>query len=710
MKSNQDFLFSEFKSTDFEEWKEAAVELLKGKPYEKALLTRTYEGITLKPIYTMEDIEELPHIDCYPGFPPYVRGTRPDGYISKPWDICQEIYTGHPRAFNEIALQDLYRGQTAIGIVLDKASRRGIDPDEGEGLTIGERGLSLSTLEDVEILLNNIVLEVLPLYMNTGANPLPVISLLGAYMKNNNSGYDKLKGCIGSDPLGELASEGTLPLPLKKAYELMVEYTNWAVENAPELRTILVEGHIYHEGGGDSVQELAYALAAGAEYIGEMFNRGLSVDQIAGKMAFGFSLGSNFFMEIAKIRAARMLWAQIIKSFGGSEGSQKMFIHARTSSWTKTVYDPYVNMLRNASEAFAGAIAGVDSMHVAPFDEAVREADEFSRRISRNVQSILQDECHFTQPIDPAGGSWYIEALTLQVAEKAWSLFQEINGSGGVYEALKAGRLQKAIADKYEEKFTAMSKRIHVWVGTNMYSNLSEEKLPPLDIDYEELKKSRIREVQNYRLSKDMFMLQDALIELNIAGKGLVDKGIEAALTGATLGDISEITSGDSAPVEDIAPVRKQRGTERFEELRKKSEILGEKYENALKVFLLNMGPVPQHKARADFSTGFFEVGGFKLLKNNGFENVDEAVEAALASAAGIGVICSTDDTYPELVPAIAKKIKATKPGLKLIVAGRPPKELEDEYRKAGVDGFIFMGADCYGILKGLQKEIEGNE
>ncbi len=710
MKNDQDSLFSEFEKSSFDQWKEAAVELLKGKPYEKAMLTQTYEGIELKPIYTMADLENLPAKDTYPGFPPYVRGTRAEGYITKPWDICQEIAAGHPKTFNEIVLRDLYSGQTAIGIVLDKASRTGIDPDEGEGLPIGKRGMSLSTLEDVEMLLKHIVLEVLPLYINTGSNPLPVISLLGAYMKKNRFEFSGLKGCIGSDPLGELAAEGSLPLSLEKAYELMAQHTSWAAENAPDLRTILVEGHVYHGGGGDSVQELAYALATGAEYIGEMLERGLDIERIAGKISFAFSLGSNFFMEIAKLRAARMLWSQIVKAFGGNAASQKMFIHAKTSSWTKTVYDPYVNMLRNASEAFAGAIGGVDSMHVASFDEPIREADEFSRRISRNVQSILQDECHFTQPIDPAGGSWYIEALTQQVAEKAWSLFQEISGSGGVHAALKAGRLQKAVEDKYEEKFAAIAKRTHVWVGTNMYPNLSEEKLAAASTDYDRLKKLRIREVQNYRLSKDMFMLQDALIELNIAAEGLVEKGIEAALAGATLGDISEITSGGAAAEERIEPVKQQRGAERFEKLRMRSEEIRASRKNGLKVFLLNMGPIPQHKGRADFSTGFFEVGGFEVLKNNGFESTDEAVEAALASSADIGVICSTDDTYPELVPAIATKIKAAKPELKLILAGKPPKELEAEYRAAGVDRFIFLGANCYDILLGLQKEIDNND
>lgn len=710
MKNNQELLFSEFENTSFEEWKNAAVELLKGKPYEKAMLTETYEGITLKPIYGLEDMKNIPHIGTFPGFPPYVRGTSADGQIVRPWDICQELAAGHPKAFNEILLQDLYNGQTAVGIVLDQASRKGVDPDEAEGLYVAKKGLSLSTLEDMEVLLDNIVLEVLPLYVNTGANPLPVISLLGAYMKKNSFDTSGLKGCIASDPLGELAAEGSLSISLKKAYDIMAQYTDWAAVNAPGLRTILVEAHAYHEGGSDSVQELAYALATGAEYIGELLDRGLDADRVAGRIAFGFSLGSNFFMEIAKIRAARMLWSQIVRAFGGSTDSQKMFIHARTSSWTKTVYDPYVNMLRNASEAFSGAIAGVDSMHVTPFDEPIRESDAFSRRIARNVQSILQDECHFTQPIDPAGGSWYIEALTQQVAEKAWSLFQELSGAGGVYEALKAGRLQKAVEDKYEKKFAAMSKRTHVWVGTNMYPNLSEEKPAPAAYDYEQLRKARIQEVQAYRLSKDMFMLQDALIELNNATSELVDTGIGAALAGATLGDIWEISAGSTDAEEQVAPIRKQRGAERFEQLRMRSEELRKNRKDALQVFLFNMGPLPQHKARADFSTGFFEVGGFEILKNNGFETVDAAVEAALSSGAAVGIICSTDDTYPELVPAIAKKVKARKPELKLLVAGKPPKELEPEYRAAGVDGFIFLGADCYDILKGLQKEIESND
>ncbi|MEA4960069.1 methylmalonyl-CoA mutase family protein [Lutispora sp.] len=710
MNNNKEFLFSEFERTSFDAWKEEAVKLLKGKPYEKALLTKTYEGIVLNPIYTQEDFEDISHIDAYPGFAPYVRGTKADGYIAKPWDICQEIDAGHPEAFNEILLHDLYRGQTAIGIVLDKASRIGVDPDEGGDLPIGNRGLSLSTLEDVEILLDKIVLEILPIYVNTGANPLPLISLLGGYMKKNHIDYYKLNGCIGADPLGELAKEGSLPLSLGRAYDLMAQHTSWAALNAPALRTILVESSAYHEGGCDAVQELAYSIATGAEYIKEMLERDMNIDQVAPKMAFGFSLGSNFFMEIAKIRAARMLWCQIVRAYGGNKESQKMFIHAKTSSWTKTVYDPYVNMLRNASEAFSGAIAGVDSMHVASFDEAVRESDEFSRRISRNVQNILQDECHFTQPIDPAGGSWYIEALTRQVAEKAWSLFQKISGSGGIYEALKAGTLQKVIEDKYEEKFTAMSKRTHVWVGTNMYPNLSEEKLTPRSIDYSRFRKKRIQEVQDYRLSKDMFMLLDALIQLNMSDIELVDNGIEAVLAGATLGDISEITSDGVVHAEHIKPVKRQRGAERFEHLRMRSEEIRKSHEDALKVFLFNMGPIPQHKARADFSAGFFETGGFEVLKNNGFESIDEAVEAALESKASIGIICSTDDTYSELVPAIAQKVKALKPEFRLIVAGKPAKELEPEYRAAGVDDFIFLGANCYDILKGIQKEMDSND
>jgi methylmalonyl-CoA mutase len=246
--------------------------------------------------------------------------------------------------------------------------------------------------------------------------------------------------------------------------------------------------------------------------------------------------------------------------------------------------------------------------------------------------------------------------------------------------------------------------------GASKDPNLKEEKLAVRQQEEAELKKLRIREVQEYRLSMDMFCLQDALIEMNTAQEGWIEKGIEAVLAGATLGDLCDLSKDLPPEEERMIPIKAQRGAERFEGLRQWAEDMKQKNEDKLKIFLFNMGPLSQHKARADFATGFFEVGGFELLKNNGFDRVESVVAAAVQSPAEVSVICSTDETYPELVPAIAAQVKAEKGDMKVFVAGRPPKELEEIYRQAGVDGFIYLGANCYGILKALQEEIGNNE
>lgn len=706
-------LFGEFKEASYEEWKAAATALLKGKPFEKAMYTKTPEGITLQPIYMKDALDSLPHTDVLPGFAPYVRGTKIDGNMVEPWLICQEIYTSYPEQFNEKVLHSLYRGQTALNITLDKATKYGIDPDVLEAEEVGYRGLSLSTLDDIDCAFQDLVLEVLPLYINVGANPIPMISLLAAYLKRGNRDIDELRGVVGCDPLGFLAKEGKLPLAVSEVYGYMADVIKYTLSKNSKLRTILIEGHPYHNGGADAVQELAFTIATGAEYIREMMERGINIEDIGPRMAFSFSLGSNFFMEISKIRAARMLWAQVVKAFGGSHEAQKIYIHGKTSSWTKTIYDPYVNMLRNASEAFSGAIAGVDSLDIIPFDEPIRESDEFSRRISRNVQAILQDECHFTQPIDPAGGSWYIETLTYQLAERAWAKFQEIESEGGILQYLLNNKAQDSVKDKYDEKFKNMAKRKHVWVGTNMYANMQEEKLCPGETDLESIKTKRANKIKKYRMERDMFQIANLISELGdireITGSISINKAVDSIMVGATLGDIADLCNSFTIDPCTIEPVRQQRGAQRFEALRDRTEVFKKMGKN-LKVFLFNMGPIPQHKPRADFTTGFFEVGGFQVLKNDGFEDVKSAVEAGIESGAQIGVICSTDATYPEYVPEIAKAVKEENPKMSLVVAGRPPRELESTYRAAGIDHFIYMGADCYNLLSNFQREVEDNE
>ena len=702
----QEKLFEDFKASTYEEWKEAAVASLKGAPFEKRVITRTYENIDLQPIYGEADLEGLTHLGALPGFPPYVRGVKAEGYLIKPWGICQELSDSKPEDFNQAAQYDLDRGQTELGLALDPPTRRGLDPAQAEEGSVGRRGLSLADLTDLETALAGIDLEKVPVMVSAGASALPLAALFIALAQKRGQGCQTLSGCLGADPLGELAATGRLDFSLDRAYDLMTALAGWAGEHSPELRTVLVKGSPYHDAGAAATQELGYVLATGVEYLRALIERGLDVNLAARAFKFSFSLGGHFFMEIAKLRAARLLWNRIVEAFGGDEDACKMSMHARTSSWTKSARDPYVNMLRNTTEAFSGVAAGVDSLHVAPFDEPVRPPDEFSRRVSRNLQLLLKHECRFTQPIDPAGGAWFIEVLTDQVAQKAWEIFQEIEAAGGMAKALETGLPQKAVQAVADKRAQNLNTRKDVLVGINMYPNLMEKTLAPDETDYQKLQADRIGQVEQ-RLKANPGAA-DKVAALAQAGSGisggLAAQAAEAALAGATIGMISQVlASRDAGP--SVNPMNIHRAAQQYETLRDNAARLEAEIGRRIKVFLANMGPIPQHKARADFTTAFFEVGGFQVLTNNGFPTADEAAEAAIGSGAEIIAICSTDPTYPEIVPPLARKIKEADPNRTIILAGKPAPEYADEYTAAGLDDAVHLRADCYGILAKLQKK-----
>ncbi len=687
-------LFAEFTAPTYDQWYEAAVASLKGAPFEKRVITKTYESIDLKPLYREEDVADLPQIGAMPGFAPYLRGTSVTGYIEKPWEICQEIACPLPEDFNQAACNDLSQGQTGLTMALDTASKKGLDPGDLE--TTGQGGLSVAVADDIGAALKGIDSGVTGLFVDAGACALPVAALILA-----DEGRKNVTGCIGADPLGVLAREGVLGMSPDAAYGAMAGLTAWASKNAPGLRTILVSGSPYHDAGASATQELGFSIATGVEYIRAMQDRGLQIDEIAPQMVFVFSLGRNFFLEIAKLRAARMLWCQVVKAFGGNEESQKMTIHGRTSAWTKTVFDPYVNMLRNTTEAFAGAMGGVDSMCVAPFDEPIRAADEFSRRVSRNVQVVLQEECRLTRPIDPAGGSYAVETLTDQVAEMAWGIFQGIEEKGGQLAALKEGYPQKAALETSAARFKNLSKRKDVFVGTNMYPNLLEKPLEVPSVDYAGITGKRKDALKAHKASRDAGAVAQALEDIQ---GGSMESALKAALAGATIEEISKAV-GSGADAVTVEKLDTHRGAEPFERLRQAARNHVRDTGETLKVFLANMGPIPQHKPRADFTTGFFEAGGFEVITNAGFGTEEEAAKAALDSGALVVVICSTDKTYPEIVPKLVRLIKEKNSKIKIILAGRPARDQADNYKEAGLDDALYMGADCYKMLSNLQKE-----
>lgn len=336
------------------------------------------------------------------------------------------------------------------------------------------------------------------------------------------------------DPLGQLARDGRLPRDLDGIHDVMAQLTAWAQANAPQLQTITVQGNPYHNGGASATQELAFALATAVEYLRAMQARGLSVDDAAPRFRFALSIGSNFFMEIARLRAARLLWAKIVQAFGGNAESQKMRIHARTSAWNQTVYDPHVNLLRGTTEAFSAVVGGCDSLHISPFDELVRVPDDFSRRVARNTHTVLSEETHITHTVDPAGGSWYVETLTDAVARQTWAIFQEVEKQGGMTKTLLAGWPQSQIADTAAKRAANIAKRKDIFVGTNMYPNMKETRIEPASVDAWAVQTERTTSINQFRATADANQKQAALDALAKAGTNSVDAAIQAALAGAS--------------------------------------------------------------------------------------------------------------------------------------------------------------------------------
>lgn len=702
-------ILKDFPPQSHADWLAAVDEQLKGKPFDKMLVKKTYEGINIQPMYFQHDLEGLDHVDTLPGELPYVRGTTGAGSVVNVWNIAQEITDADPEEFNKAARNDLSRGQNALNLVFDKATLSGSNPDQAPTSAVGQGGLSVATTEDLEKAFNEIDITKLPTQVHSGLSGIALTALLAAFLQKQGKSIKDLKGCIAMDPFGVLAVEGKLPFSLEQAYNEMAQLTLWSKDNASELQTIAVHADPYQNSGGNAVQEVAFGMATAVEYIRAMRNRGFLIDDIASRIMFVFSIGADFFMEIAKFRAARMVWCQVVESFGGNEESRKMKIHARTSRWNKTKVDPWVNMLRVSTEAFSGIAGGIDSMHVGPFDEIIHQPNEFSRRIARNVHIVLKEEAHFDKVVDPAGGCWYVESITAELAQKIWKLFQDIESIGGMFNAIKEGVPQSRISEIATQRAKNIATRTDRFVGTNMYPNMSEKAVTAKEFDHSTFQRNRTDQVAQFISLANKPECISALIDMSknqceISGK-VVANAIQAALAGATLGDLTKALRPEPGAEVTVNPVNIHRGAEGFENLRRAIEAYTAQKGERPKLFLANMGPIPQHKARADFSTAFFNVGAFEAIGNNGFETIEEAADAALASGARAVVICSTDATYPDLVPPLTKRIKTADPGIMVILAGYP-KEHVETFKEAGIDEFLHIRSNALELLGKLQKHL----
>ena len=701
-------LLDEFDAPSLEQWHEEVVRLLKGAPFDKKMLTPTYEGITLKPIYTLEDMESLKHISSLPGDPPFVRGIDPIASRTHGWEIAQELPYPTYEEFNNALRHDMKRGQTAVNLLLDEATQAGLDPDYAQSGQVGKGGTSISSVIGLSRALDGIDLSKTPIYVQAGSAALPVAALIVALMRRNSQDVNELRGSIGFDPLAGLAIHGTLPISLERAFHELALLTRWARANAPKVKTISVWTHAWHEAGASAVQELAIALATGVQYLREMEQRGLSVEETAAQMQFGFSIGGQFFMEVAKLRAARLLWAKMVQESGGSPDAGRMTIHGRTSRRQQTTFDPYVNILRSTTQAFSAVVGGVESMHVAPFDEALGLSAEFGRRIARNTHIILRDESHLNNVLDPAGGSWYVESLTDQVAHEAWNLFQQIETEGGMEKALAKGLPQEWVAQTARERVDNIAKRKDVMVGLNMYPNLTERPVEAVIPDLEKVYQDRAKRLQNLRTSSEHGKEVQVLFKLGAIMEAdpedVFEAVIDAASHGATIGEFTKTLRHGDGDKPTCRPIVIRRVAEEFEGLRRR--VTNAQDERRPSIFLANIGPVAGYMPRVDFTRSFFQVGGFRVAGDEWFNDAAEAIKAAEASRAPVVVIVSTDDRYEEAVPQIAGALKGK---VRIILAGYPKEQIES-FKAAGVDDFIHMRSNVYAVLSELAANLEGSE
>lgn len=614
-------LFSEFAPNTMQEWLDKVTADLKGADFNKKLVWRTNEGFNVQPMYRLENMADLKNLDCFPGEYPFVRGNKKD---NNDWYVRQDILVEDFAEANKKALNVLNKGVNSLGFVFT-----------------GCREVSKA---DMETLLKDICLECIEINFVGECKKCGLLDAFKAVVEEKGIDPEKIQGGINIDPLTGLTLKGKVccenPFAsVKKNTEKMAAYKNF--------KTIEVGGYVFNNSGASIVQELGFSLAAGVEYLDKLTDAGMKIEEVAPHIRFHFATGSKYFMEIAKLRAARYLWAHIVKAYQPACNCVcKMNIHAETSEWNKTVYDPNVNMLRTQTETMSATLGGVDSFLVHPYDDIFEcTPSELGERVARNQQLLLKEESHFAKIVDAAGGSYYIEELTENIAEAAWKLFLQVQEQGGYTEAFLKGFVQDAVKATARARDLDIANRKENLLGTNQFPNFNEK-------------------------------IEREICECVFEPEDLTAEG---------------------ATVETLKPYR---GAQAFEAMRLKTDKYAAKNGRPL-VYMVPMGNLGMRKARAQFACNFFACAGFQVMDNNGFKTVDEAVKACLDNKAAIAVVCSSDEEYAEITPEIFEKLKGK---AIVVVAGNP--ECRPELEAKGIKNYIHVRNNVLEELKNYQKML----
>ena len=676
------------------EWEKVAKEAdLKGKDVS-SLNWNSPEGILIKPLYTYEDLENLGNTNTLPGIFPFIRGPRATMYSHQPWTVRQYAGFSTAEESNAFYRKNLAGGQKGLSVAFDLATHRGYDSDH-ERVTgdVGKAGVAIDSVEDMKILFDQIPLKDMSVSMTMNGAVIPILAMFIVAGEEQGAKVSELSGTIQNDILKEFMVRNTYIYPPKPSMKIIGDIIEYTSKNMPRFNSISISGYHIQEAGGNAVQELAYTLADGMEYVKTALDKGLAIDDFAPRLSFFFGIGMNFFMEIAKLRAARFFWAELIKPFNPKKPmSAALRTHCQTSGWSLTEQDPYNNVIRTTIEAMAAVLGGTQSLHTNALDEAVALPTEFSARIARNTQLIIQNETHIPRVIDPLGGSYYIESLTHSIITEAKKLFDEVQAHGGMANAVEAGLPKMKIEESAAKRQALIDQGLDVIVGVNKFKLKTEDKTEILDIDNTAVREKQIARLNEIKAKRDTAAVNaalNAITEASQSGKGnLLELAVEAARKRATLGEISyameKVFGRHQAVIRTISGVYSSLNQEndKFQTVIKRVEEFAKGEGRRPRMLVAKMGQDGHDRGAKVISTSFADMG-FDIDVAPLFQTPAEVAKQAIENDVHIIGVSSQAAGHKTLIPELVEILKKENASDILIIAGGviPPQDYDFLYQ-----------------------------
>ncbi|TMV92670.1 methylmalonyl-CoA mutase [Thioclava sp. BHET1] len=686
------------------EWRKLAEKELRGRDFGD-LTWKTLEGIDVKPLYTEADLEGLDHLGTVPGISPYTRGPRATMYAGRPWTIRQYAGFSTAEESNAFYRRALAAGQQGVSVAFDLATHRGYDSDhprvEGD---VGKAGVAIDSVEDMKILFDGIPLDKVSVSMTMNGAVIPILA--NFIVTGEEQGVDRsvLSGTIQNDILKEFMVRNTYVYPPEPSMRIIADIIEYTANEMPKFNSISISGYHMQEAGANLVQELAFTLADGREYVRTAIAAGMDVDRFAGRLSFFFAIGMNFFMEAAKLRAARLLWSRVMQEFNPQKpGSSMLRTHCQTSGVSLAEQDPYNNVVRTAYEAMAAALGGTQSLHTNALDEAMALPTDFSARIARNTQLILQEETGITNVVDPLAGSYYVESLTAELAEKAWALMEEVEELGGMTKAVASGMPKLRIEESAARRQALIDRGEDVIVGVNKYRLEKEDDLDILNIDNAKVRDSQITRLKTIRATRDEAACTAALAELTRRAKeggNLLEAAVEAARARASVGEISMAMESEfgrhRAEVKTLAGVygAAYEGDEGFAQIQRDVEEFAEQEGRRPRMLVVKMGQDGHDRGAKVIATAFADIG-FDVDVGPLFQTPDEAAQDAIDNDVHVVGISSQAAGHKTLAPKLIEALRAKgADDIIVICGGVIPQQDYAFLKEAGVKAIFGPGTN----------------